>query len=292
MHKYSTETYKTFFSEPADYHVWQAVVPRWAFKYDFLLYGILSVTALHTALALDPVDARPYLDASMDFQSKALRPFQEALQNISLENVDAAFAYSRITIVKGIAFRQVAADINSADDTSMLESIFLLFKLVDGVMAITDMSHEQLRKSALIPRNFWGTAEFTLDSDTNEALTRLSELNTRLNINDDTQYCTIDSAIFRLRQCWQRFHRHGDSTSVLSWLAMAGKEFVIAAMNYESLPLLVLAYWGSLLQQLKGASWWAANSGSALVSDILETLCRSNVDFGEAALWPKRKAGV
>ncbi|KAL5341932.1 hypothetical protein BJX70DRAFT_395302 [Aspergillus crustosus] len=152
MHRYSTETYKTFFSQAADYHVWQTLVPQWAFEYDFLLYGILSVSALHIANDLEPFKAQQLLDASSEFQSQALKPFQEALQNLTPENCDAVFAHFRVTVVHGIAFSQIA---NASNETNMLEHIFVIFELLQGTVAINEVSRECLKNSALIPRDFW-----------------------------------------------------------------------------------------------------------------------------------------
>ncbi|KAL4782632.1 hypothetical protein BJX76DRAFT_332295 [Aspergillus varians] len=293
MHKYCTETYTAFFSEPSDGHVWKTLIPRRALDHDFLLDGLLSVAALHTAFTSDRSAARPYLDAAMEFQSRALKPFQTALQNISPENCDAIFAHSLITIVNGIAFPQIAANTAEAEPSTVLENLFLLFELVQGTRVIKRMTGPWLQESPLIPRNFWGTWRAKdLDSDTDEALGRLDDLNRQENIGHPDRCAIIQTALSRLRQCFQRFFQLKDPASVLTWLATVDRGFVEYLRGQEPLPILIMVHWGVLLAQLDGKVWWASGSGTALVADALGILERRNADFGRASLWPREQLGL
>ncbi|OJJ00826.1 hypothetical protein ASPVEDRAFT_40336 [Aspergillus versicolor CBS 583.65] len=293
MHKFSTETYKSFFVLPADRHVWQSVIPRRALDHDFLLDGLLSVAALHTASSSGRQTARPYLDAAMDFQSRGLKPFQNAIQNISPENCDAVFVHSIITIVNGIVFPQIAAEITEFASSSVLENIFTLFNLVQGTAEISKLTGPWLKKSSLIPGDFWGsTSDSILDTEIEQALTRLRELNRQENIEHPQRHGQIELAISRLRQCFQRYFSFRDPASVVTWLAIVDKEFVDYLHQEEPLPILVMVHWGVLLAELDGEVWWASKSGRALVSDALGILDRGGVDFGIASSWPRGKVGL
>lgn len=293
MHKFSTETYKSFFVDPADLHIWQSVIPRRALDHDFLLDGLLSVAALHTASSSDRQTARPYLDAAMDFQSRGLKPFQNAIQNISPENCDAVFVHSMITIVNGIVFPQIAARVTEVDSSTVLENIFTLFKLVQGTAEISKLTGPWLQKSSLIPKDFWGaSSDSILDTEIEQALTRLRDLNRRENIEHPPRHGHIEFAISRLRQCFQRFFRFRDPASVVTWLAIVDGEFVDYLHEEEPLPILVMVHWGVLLAELDGKVWWASKSGKALVADALGILGRGEVDFGIASSWPREKVGL
>ncbi|BCS23102.1 Zn(II)2Cys6 transcription factor domain-containing protein [Aspergillus puulaauensis] len=293
MHKFSTETYKSFFVDPADLHIWQSVIPRRALDHDFLLDGLLSVAALHTASSSDRQTARPYLDAAMDFQSRGLKPFQNAIQNISPENCDAVFVHSMITIVNGIVFPQIAARVTEVDSSTVLENIFTLFKLVQGTAEISKLTGPWLQKSSLIPKDFWGaSSDSILDTEIEQALTRLRDLNRRENIEHPPRHGHIEFAISRLRQCFQRFFRFRDPASVVTWLAIVDGEFVDYLHKEEPLPILVMVHWGVLLAELDGEVWWASKSGKALVADALGILDRGEVDFGIASSWPREKVGL
>ncbi|KAL2829462.1 C6 transcription factor [Aspergillus cavernicola] len=290
MHKYSTETYKFFFTEPFNHHIWQVVIPQRALDHDFLLYGILSVAALHTALTKEPSKALEYIDAAIYYQSQARKPFQDALHNISSENCDAVFAHSIITIINGIAFPQVAVD--KSETCSMLDTVLLLFELVQGTSEIHKIARPWLLGLSMASDDFWGKASDTLDEETDQALARLHDLNHQRRTHDLEKYKMINEAIASLRRCFQRFRALRDPTSVLTFLATVSRDFVNCLRRHEPLPILVLLHWGVLLAQLDGKVWWASNSGLVLVSDALNILHRSSAELGSAMLWPKQKLGL
>lgn len=111
MHRWSTVTYKSFVSIAEDHAYLQEQVPLAAFKHDYLLNGILALTALEKALTeatrstppaddevMDEVDAAPmaaghigsrqerhdnvvkkYVHAGLDYYDKAIRVFRTKL---------------------------------------------------------------------------------------------------------------------------------------------------------------------------------------------------------------------
>jgi hypothetical protein len=291
MHTYSTETYKSLFAEPTDNHTWQVLIPRRALEEDekedgngFLLNGILSVAALHTAVRLssslkpeDKARKQVYIDAAMEYQSRALQPFQRAIQNISRENCDVVFAHSLITIVNGIAVPQVLHIPNSHgvdSQMNMLEAIFTLFELVQGTAEINRVTGPWLKDKdpCLVYQDFWGAASGTiLDTETDKAMSRLSALNKAENLGIE-RFSLIERAISLLRKCFQRYTALHDPVSVLTWLATVDRGFVDCLRHHETLPLLVLMHWGTLLARLNGVVWWAGVSGRGLVRDGLGIL--------------------
>ncbi|KAL3481028.1 hypothetical protein BJX99DRAFT_219553 [Aspergillus californicus] len=289
MHKFSTETYKSFFSEPGDYHVWQFTIPQLAFRHEFLLYGLLSVAALHTAFA-GTRSARSYIDTAMVYQSRASAPFHDAIRNISHENCDAVFAYSMIITVNGIAMPQLSVD--KSDKVNILDTIFMVFELVQGTAEISKIGGPWLQRSCLVQQDYWGKSSETLDGETDRALTRLSAMNDEENRHNADRHRFIEYAISRLRLCFHRFRGLGDPASVLTWLATVDRDFVNCLRRHETLPLVVLLHWGVLLGQLDGKVWWASNSGEALVSDTMRILKNKNAKLGDVASWPKRVLGL
>ncbi|KAL2860040.1 hypothetical protein BJX68DRAFT_275495 [Aspergillus pseudodeflectus] len=314
MHTYSTETYKSLFAEPTDNHTWQVMVPRRALEEGdgdrangFLLDGLLSVAALHTAVRLSnspkpEVRARKqvYVDVAMEYQSHALQPFQRAIQQISRENCDVVFAHSLITIVNGIAVPQVLHVPKGRGEDSkmnMLETIFTLFELVQGTAEINRITGPWLKDKdpCLVYPDFWGAASGTaLDTETDAALNRLGALNNAQvksnsgrNVGNE-RFALIEKAISLLRRCFQRYTALNDPVSVLTWLATVDRGFVDCLRRHEALPLLVLMHWGALLARLEGVVWWAGGSGRGLVGDVLGILR----GFGGALNWVREDLGL
>ncbi|CEL10966.1 hypothetical protein ASPCAL14073 [Aspergillus calidoustus] len=329
MHTFSTETYKSLFTGPFGRDEWQVFIPRRALEEgnEFLLDGLLSIAALHTAARLgsststgtmarkdeDEYRARRqapiqlYIDVAMDYQSRALEPFQRAIETISQENCDVVFAHSIITIINGIAFPRVLklttrsgaagsetrSDSDPTTSTSMLETIFTLFELVQGTALINLLTLPWLKDKdpCLVYENFWAESRLAeLDRDTEEALERLNELNVAENqlqsrdhintttyhlhhqLSQSSRHALISSAIARLCKCFQRYAAMQDPVSVLTWLATVDRGFVDCLRRRETLPLLVLMHWGALLAMLDGGVWWAEGSGRALVEDVMGIL--------------------
>jgi hypothetical protein len=60
----------------------------------------------------------------------------------------------------------------------------------------------------------------------------------------------------------------------------------------DPLALLILMYWGVLLHELHGRLWWAHNSGSSLVLELLAQLKPCRPDWEDIILWPKQRIGL
>ncbi|KAL2795536.1 hypothetical protein BJX66DRAFT_301854 [Aspergillus keveii] len=278
MHKYSTETYKSICSSPADSAAWQVTIPQRALHFPFLMDGLLSVAALHTATTKGPEEASEYIDMAVGFQTRSLEPFQRSIQHISPENCDAVFAYSIFTIVHGIAVPELtyitrASSTAATDTSSRLERIFVLFELVQGTAEINKMFGQTLQRTFHNSEDYWAGSSTALEAEDNEAFHRLHDINNQENHDlDPRKFQLMEDAIAQLRMCCQRYRGHQDPGSVLTWLAIVDREFVRFLREKDILAILMLVHWGFLLGQLDGKAWWALRFGLALVNEGLESL--------------------
>ncbi|GKZ22383.1 hypothetical protein AbraCBS73388_008531 [Aspergillus brasiliensis] len=292
MHKFSTETYQSLCNEPTDHHEWQSAIPRKALKHDFLMSGILAVASLHIASTLDPSEALSYIDTALEYHDLAFAPFRHAIDNLTPANCDAVFAHSVITTVIGITLPQLV--VARGESQSMTENIIVVFELLHGVSKIFTISRPWLQgKLFTSRRGFWETQLSILDSEIEAALDRLTALNNDMLATDNAeQHHIVKNAIALLRRCFCRYNHARDVASILAWVATVDKEFVHALRCRQPLALLVLMHWGALLHELDGKVWWAKNSGTALVSELLNALRPCDVRWEGALQWPKRKIGL
>ncbi|RAH55955.1 C6 transcription factor [Aspergillus piperis CBS 112811] len=290
MHKFSTETYLSLCNEPTDHHEWQYVIPRKALQHDFLMSGILAIASLHIASTLDPPEALSYIDTALEYHNHAFAPFRQALDNLTPANCDAVLAHSVITTIIGIKLPQLAREENQ----SMTENIIVVFELLHGVSKIFTISRPWLQgKLFTSRRGFWEDQLSILDSEIEAALDRLTALNNDMLAPDKAdQHHIIKNAIALLRRCFCRYNHARDVASILAWVATVDKEFVHALRCRQPLALLVLIHWGVLLQELDEKVWWAKDSGTALVSELLNALRPCDVRWEGALQWPKRKIGL
>ncbi|KAF7587443.1 hypothetical protein BBP40_007214 [Aspergillus hancockii] len=292
MHKFSTDTYQSLCNKDSDHYVWQIIMPRKALEHDFLMSGILAVASLHTASALEPPEALSYIDTALEYHNQGLAPYRHAIDNLTPLNCDAVFAHSVITIMLSIALPRLPA--SKGETSSMTENIIFVFELLKGVAKIFSITRSWLENNLFASRNgFFENSSVSLDAETEAALTRLADLNNTTLANVDLdQHRIMKDAISLLHRCFVRYAHSQDAASVLSWLAAVDKEFVQVLSRRQPLSLLVLMHWGVLLAELDGRTWWARNSGSALVSEILVALPEGDARWDEAVLWPKQRLGL
>jgi hypothetical protein len=193
---------------------------------------------------------------------------------------------------------------------NMLETIFTISELVQGTAEINRITGPWLKDKdpCLVYQDFWGAASATvLDTETETALSRLSAFNDAENKSDTAPYLDngrfnlIERAISLLRKCFQRYTAFRDPVSVLTWLATVDRGCIDCLRRHETLPLLVLMHWGTLLARLDGVVWWAGGSGKGLVLDVLGILMAQHEemrvetggeDFGRSLDWVREDLGL
>ncbi|OJJ45557.1 hypothetical protein ASPZODRAFT_68436 [Penicilliopsis zonata CBS 506.65] len=292
MHKFSTETWKSMCINEADKHIWQIVLPREALNHDFLLGGLLALASLHTATTLEPSAALSYVDTALQYHNRTFAPFRQALDSLTPENCDAVFAHSVVTSIVGITLPRLMPHHDGTP--SMTENVTVIFELLRGVSKIRRLSGPWLKYNLFSYKyGFWGPETEALDTDTDEALTRLETLNdTAIAPSDMEQHRINKDAMYYLRRCFIRFANCTDVASALAWLAAVHRDFVQSVRRRLPFALLIVMHWGVLIGQFDGRIWWANGLGKALVSELLPCLKSGDRQWENARLWPPKKMGL
>ncbi len=96
MNHYALHTSKSIteitIPEDRDHSIWGNWVTELAFGNDFLLHGLLSLSALH--LALCGVSRKDHIVIAIHHHSLGVELFRPHLSNITTDNYDAVFAFS------------------------------------------------------------------------------------------------------------------------------------------------------------------------------------------------------
>lgn len=287
MHKFSTHTYQSLSNEPSDYHGWQFTVPEKALDHDFLMSGILALSSLHiAAISESPEKVSSYIDTAIEYNNQALPTFRQALENLNPSNCDAVFAHSIITVVFSLAIRRFISDQEKGDVVTMIGTIF---ELLQGVSEIAKIGRSWFKTDLVLSaHNFWITPATEIDSTVDTAFKTLNAL-VDTTYSDPEEQQIFKNGISMLRFCFCRYNDRKDIASVLSWFAKLDKQFIHALKAQQGVPILIAIYWGVLLCELDGKVWWARNSGTALVSELLVALGTSHPEWEDALILPKRK---
>ncbi|KAF7587789.1 hypothetical protein BBP40_006699 [Aspergillus hancockii] len=116
---------------------WQSVFPKIAYTYEFLMHGILALSAQHLAY-LKPEQYSRYLTYSRFHISLGLRTFRKVILNPTLDNCCALFAFSSIIMVYIYASPTESTELETSD---ALESVIELFKLCRGTLVLKPFIH-------------------------------------------------------------------------------------------------------------------------------------------------------
>lgn len=124
--------------------LWQHHAPGLGFKHDFLLRGILAVSALHQSYLLPHRKMEFDLKASTH-QGLALSNYQEILGHVDQTNCHALFLFSCLIIL--MAFASGTKDQTSDFQTDVIHWFYLL----RGANEVLKMHHDLLNSSFLKP---------------------------------------------------------------------------------------------------------------------------------------------
>ena len=99
MNHYAQSTSKSLANlssvTPEGLSLWRDTVPQLAFEHDFLLHGLLGISSLHLALS-QPSLRRKHSVLAIRHYNLGISRFQSHLTNITVDNVNALFAFSCI----------------------------------------------------------------------------------------------------------------------------------------------------------------------------------------------------
>ncbi|KIX98238.1 uncharacterized protein Z520_06318 [Fonsecaea multimorphosa CBS 102226] len=124
--------------------LWQVHAVKLGLKHEFLLRGILAVSAFHLAY-LYPDRKAEYELIGTTHQSLGLTEFQETLAHVDETNCQALFAFSCLLIV--LAFASSAKD----KPEDFTHDVLHWFYLLRGANMVLNMHHDTIRCSFLKP---------------------------------------------------------------------------------------------------------------------------------------------
>lgn len=287
MNRWSTVTYKSLCAKVAeDDLVWQTKVPALSLQYDFLLNGVFALAAFEIASSTLERNRAPYLNAAFEYQILALGKFRPQLQDINPASHEALLCFSLILMVLALASAQFVADSPRGGHDTMVQNTITHFELLHGCTRVLESEKDYLEKNpyARKLKRFEELPRVALDPRTAAALAKLSEANERRitsSINDPYE-CRIKQVSYwesckkAVSLLQEFFAKCVDSIDyqgyILGWLNMAGDDYIRTIKAGDRIALLILMYWGVLVETLGHQVWWARTFGGRLIEEISNKL--------------------
>lgn len=286
MHRWSISTYKCCCTPGSeDDEVWQSWVPQFAVKHDYLLYGLSSLTAFETARLAQTPHRPQYIESATEYHGLALSSFRAYISSpIEPDNTDAAVCMSLMLLVLAFASAQASAATSSGDESdSVVQTVLDNVELLRGCAPIIESKQGYLLQNPYIQKlkPFKDLPRTQLDPQMKEALVTLDRLNDEritTSVRDTVsqtqraqqiEYWEVCKAALGILQtlyekCADEFTRG----YALGWLNMAGDRYIEAVKDSDPVALLMLMYWGVLVEKCGQQVWWAEQFGSSLVAEI------------------------
>ncbi|KJY00068.1 C6 zinc finger domain protein [Zymoseptoria brevis] len=250
MHHWTVSTYTVVASEPRQHWLWQVFTPRLAFRYPFLLHGILAFAALHRRYLTDDQHERDnLLTIARYHQQQALTLYIPLLQAIDDENCHALFAFSVILTLICYAMLQ---DSETDEFESLVTRFNEAFDSVIGATAVAFQALDTLQAgeygAIMTPLEPTVNSLSSFDDGTRESLEALLTCAERVceekpgedNSNLVTQRNAYFSAIFGLASTLTPLPEDCNRGAILAWPVMCQSEFLTMLKQRDPLALVIL----------------------------------------------------
>lgn len=318
MHQWSTITWKTIkTSNPnSEQNIEQMLainLPRSALKYEYLLDGIFSFTALHLAHQNqgDPHTMEYYTSAAMSFRERGMQRAAPAIQEYnqmdsepSASEVVAFFWFSVLagitTMALTVLTRREPASFASPELATSRPFINMqveMAQLLRGTTAIGEVVYSMSTKDDVYDPNYLGSKGGIVDAETDAALSQFELLvsepattpSSGVVEEDHTPlYC---QSIALTRRGFEAHAATGTLDDALAWSAMLGKDFSLLIKEGAPRALLCTLCYGTLLD-IASIRWWVGDSGRMLVHECSKELAGCPEEWYPLIEWARARVGL
>ncbi|KAK1966354.1 hypothetical protein LY78DRAFT_54949 [Colletotrichum sublineola] len=268
IHHFTSNTAHTMSENPEFVHLWTTTVPQIAFANDFLIHGILAVSAIHIAHCY-PEKRAEYATISARHQHVALSKFSPVVTEIGEKNADA-YVLHAICI-----FLLNTYSIANPSGPIVPRDIAQSFILLQGIQSILTLpfAHRNISTGPLARWLYQGGVEPAVAGDYSSKIDNLLNLTRGMAPSDDTTTC--QSALEGLKITFAAVstpqHRAG---LVWRWAVSLPQAFLDLISQNHPMALVILMYYAALVHALERNMWylcgWGQNVASVLEKAIQE----------------------
>ncbi|KAM0126709.1 hypothetical protein ACHAO1_009941 [Botrytis cinerea] len=285
MYYWFTYTCSSFTNAHAD--LFRGHIVQEALKHEYLMDSIFALTSLHIATQTsDAVSATSYVREALAYQNNAVPSLRAALNDVTQYNCDAVVLTSILIMACSLVSPSLSAGDKNATKPALL-NIFLMYDCLHGIKSVLNTSFSWLQSGPL--RDILRTPQkFQLRGNevTILPIKILQSLNTTAIGVTNPLYETYQKAIKELERCYAEGKR-----IPVSWPAGLNTDFMCELEKRERMALMILMYWGVLLDRLD-EMWWAKRTGKRLVEDLCRSFDGCGDEWDEAVRWAMTEVGL
>lgn len=297
MYRWLTRTAWCFYMVPNDKAYLETLLPQAALRNSSLMNGILALAAADFAHS----GQKAYLRPALEYHAKATAEMRGQLKTINRNNIDDLYPFALLMA----AFNFITSSQPRTIDR-LIPTLDMMASANKMLLAGTGASRPECQSE--IMSNIDMTILSLLDSETTAALDRLTTISHQIELpatNHESSSCFAgDSQLYQVAIAHIKYSFAEEIRDVVKnycWTiaSVNDPEFFDAVRNLEPMALLIIMYFGILLDMMekKGntMAWWLRGQGKEIVSDLSQILNGSPVarlpDVQDAIAWARQKVG-
>ena len=271
LHHFTTETCFTLSDRAESHGLWQRTAPQEAFRHDFLMRGILAISALHMS-HLRPDQQDHYARIAVKQQNVALTSFRSIMSSgMDETNCNAFFALSSLIVVYGFESPKAADSLgmfnyNGDDSDGWLP-------LIRGVNSIIMSVWPWIKNgslSGLLHDHMQSPPQTGLPIILAEQLSHLEDLCENASGGQEA-VDAYRSALKILRNSFVRMNNRPSYECEVSiaflWPVMIPQDFVTRLNGRQPETLIILAHYCVILHHLDHY-WWMHGWARHIINNI------------------------
>lgn len=275
LYNFTTQTCYTLHSDPVQKTMWRVNVPGLGVAHDFVMRGILALSALHLAYQ-HPERRDFYLNQGIVHHQLSLQRVSTILPNVNTENCSALYVFSALAGLFALASPLKPEDFIVVGEAGIADWAVML----RGTKSIIDSAEPALHEGPLGPMFKAGfrraqLRNMPLDNSTDEGI-QLMALQ-KLIEQSEPDKVKLEIYLAALEELRRSFtvltHKNfGFETSdVFIWVFRVSEEFLLLLRAQSQPSLCIFAHFCLILQQLD-SKWWGEGRSHHLMSQIYHLL--------------------
>ena len=241
------------------------------------MHGIFAISALHLVLSngCHKTERHGLLETAESHQSEAIKMFTKPAEDqIEPSQHTASFALSSLLIGFAFAFPLSVTTVHQTQFGS-LDELMEVFKLIRKMHNFSTPIMDRIQGSELGGLLWVEQSHSNLSESSRLAIKDLRELVSAVYSPSQGDYCIFVDTIDCLEKLLAELDVTGDMVSCsYRWIYEVPAEFIDYIQEYNSLALVILAYYCVVLQRLR-THWWISSWGERVLDVIVKTLSPS-----------------
>lgn len=270
LHHFTTETCFTLSDRQESHSLWQVTAPQEAFRHEFLMRGILAISALHLS-HLRPHMSDHYAHIAAQHQDAALSCFRLVMAKMDQSNCDAFFALSSLIVVYGFESPKAADSLGMFTYNGEHSDEWL--PLIRGVNSILQTVFPWIkngRLSGLLHDHDRGPTETGIPAILDDQLKQLESFCNNVKGGEEA-IIACRTAVGQLQHCFVRMNNKMPYECEVSlaflWPVMIPEYFLSMLNQKRPEALIILAHYCVIVHHLDDY-WWMRGWAMRIIENI------------------------